>query len=362
MEGLSMWIQDAIHSINTEQIVHRNWTNALSESIANVLASAPGEVLSITGPSRVGKTRLISELTTRLIGEKEVLEDGSRPIIKVQAENSVKNNFFDSKDFYIRMLEAIKHPFYGVNAPNDPLGVERYKKLERVSEGTLRRALEIAIEYCHSQYIVIDEVQHVLRFYGGLNAAAAFLNSLKSLAQAKGVILVLVGAYPILDALKLSPHMLGREHLVHFPRYRETREDIKVFNQILSFYSQFLRFPSGIESLHPWNEFLLYGSLGCIGLLGRWIRAALANTWARGDDVLDLYHFEETIRSEEKTREIEEEILIGEQALRKPSAGKREINSEKIIEKVTIKEKSKKKSNKKPFQRNPKRMPIAGRA
>lgn len=357
-----MWIDEAIEKIKTEQIAHRNWTTSLSESFSNLVASAPGEVLSITGPSRVGKTKLISELSTLLIGKKDLLDNGSRPIIKVFATNSVKNNFFDSKDFYIRTLEAIEHPFYGLNAANDPYGVERYKKLDRVSEATLRRALEVAIEVCNSKYFVIDEIQHVLRFYGGINAASAFLNSLKSLAQEKGIILVLVGAYPILDALKLSPHMLGREHLVHFPRYRETREDLKIFNQILTFYSEFLHLPDGMKTLHPWNEFLFYGSLGCIGLLEKWLRSALANALAKGDTILKLRHFEETVRSEEKLTSIEEEILIGEEALRKPSVRKSKVKEkdEKIIEAKKTKDKPKK-TNKKPFQRNPKRMPIEGR-
>ena len=77
-------------------------------------------------------------------------------------------------------------------------------------------------------------VQHILRFYGGLKAAAAFLDSLKSLAQDTKIILVLVGAYPILDALNLSPHLLGREDPIHFPRYSINKEDIVVFGSELA--------------------------------------------------------------------------------------------------------------------------------
>jgi len=355
------WMLHAINKIKTEQLSHRNWKFALSESISTLIASSSGEVLSITGPSRVGKTRLVKELSILLVGEKETIDDGLIPVVYVLATNSVKNNFFDSKDFVIRALEAIKHPFYGVNAANDPWGVERYRKLDKISEANLRRALETAIENRKTLYLVIDEVQHILRCYGGIAAASAFLNSLKSLAQQTNIILVLVGAYPILEALRLSPHMLGREHLVHFPRYSVKHDDLIVFNQILLFYSNYVHLPIGVGSLCDWNEYLFNGSLGCIGLLEKWLRTALANVIASGDTVLELKHLERTIKSDDKLYRIEEEILDGEKLL--ASSGKCINNLNNSEEKIIEVDKRKKitKNKRKPFQKKPRRYSVKGR-
>jgi len=356
------WVDEAIKKIQTEKIPHRNWRTALSESFSTLLSCSPGEVMCITGPSRVGKTKLLDELGKLLVGDEKSDDDGTMPIVSVLATNCVKNNFFDTKDFTIRALEAIKHPFYGVNAADDQWGFERYKLLHRTSEGDLRRSFETGIELRKTLYFVIDEVQHVLRFYGGIDAASAFLNSLKAFAQEKNIILVFVGAYPILDALRLSPHLLGREQLIHFPRYGLTKEDITIFNQILDFYNEFIRLEPGVKSLREWSEYLYYGSLGCLGLLEKWLRSALAKVRANGDDYLKISHLEHTRKPDDDISSILAELQDGEESIAKKDlfTAATETEKEKIIEpeKSTKKKQKKKKSKNKPFRTKPRRYPV----
>jgi hypothetical protein len=168
-----------------------------------LVASAPGEALIITGPSRDDRAKLTEELSRRLIDNEKGLDSRSRRIIKLLAGNSEKEKIFYTKDFYIRMLEAIQHPIYGANAQNGPDGIKRDKKVERATEVNLITALKIGIAYCQTKYIVIEEIQQVLSIYGGLKSFVFFLESLISLARDTGVVLVLVGDYPISDAVKM---------------------------------------------------------------------------------------------------------------------------------------------------------------
>ena len=109
-----------------------------------------------------------------------------------------------------------------------------------------------------------------------------------------------------------SPHLLGRKHEVHIPRYRETREDVLAFMEIIAFYDHIIRESSGESNLREWAEFLFQDSLDCIGLLQSWLRDALAIASATGPETLTKAHLMEAKLSASDRRIIEEEILEGE--------------------------------------------------
>jgi len=367
------WIDEAIRYILNTKINHRNWLNALYEALAVLSASEPGEILSIVGPNRVGKSKILDALLKFLIGEDSILLPGFVPYAKIVLANKTRQGFTDTKQFWIDALESIKHPFYGVNSPADKWGLERLRLLNNSSASTLQRVFEEAIDPMKIRYIVIDEIQHILRFYGGEKAAAFFLDDLKSIAQIKNLGLIVAGTYPTLEAMKLTNHAVGREYCVHFPRYQTTKDDIAIFNKILSLYSKVLHFEPGVNSLLEWNEYLYKGSIGCVGLLSKWLRSALAIAKSRNDSVLRIEHLEHTIRSIEKLSSLESEILVGEEALVKPRFSAKDsmhndvqfsesFESESADKKRTGKEKSSKKKKAKPFKTKPARYPVDGRS
>src|SRR5262245_10147622 len=116
------------------------------------------------------------------------------------------------------------------------------------------------------------------------------------------------GAYPLLDVVRLSPHLIGRKHNIHFPRYRPIPEDLVAFEEILEAYSQYLQLPKGISSLRDWREPLYEGSLGCIGLLEGWLREALALAMAREALSLTVEHLMSTRKSDSDLAELAREI------------------------------------------------------
>jgi energy-coupling factor transporter ATP-binding protein EcfA2 len=329
------------------RIAHRNWQEAVASLFALLIAASPGEIVVVTGPSRCGKTRLIDHICDLLFPDKSAFSGGKMPYVIVDAVNAGPNGSFSTKSFTLRMLAAINHPFYSIDN-FDPEQMNEYKLLKMASatEPTLRIALERAFIIRGVLYLFIDEAQHAKYATKGAMGAHAVLDSWKCFAKSTRVVLVIVGAYPILDILQNSPHMLGRKHQVHLPRYYSTEADVKEFIGILDAYETKLQ-TQGIKSELRTHSKLLYGgSLGCIGLLRAWLMRAYAYAQIHDNSISEKLLLA-TKLPDSDLREIALEIEHGEQILNgvKPVW---EIQKSKIAV-------SEIKPKKKPFQRNPKR-------
>lgn len=275
------------------------------------------------------------------------------PVVYVQASNCSVKGRFSTKSFTVRLLEAIQHPFYGTNAAK-PFDTTLYKFLDDTPEGILRPAFEKACIARRTIYVFVDELQHVLHTEREKDVAA-ILDSLKCMASDAKVILVFVGAYPLLNAMLHSPHLLGRKSQIHFPRYGITKDDIVAFQQILDVYSAWVRLPAGTSSLSNWSELLYEGSFGCIGLLERWLRSALAVASVSADtSVLRKEHLLASSMVEAEMKVIASEIAAGEELL----ATKENDNHASSASNSRGSGNAK---SHKPFQKKPRRYKVDGR-
>ena len=96
------WAYKSITNIKELYLPHRNWNNALSYAHAMLIASSPGEVVCITGPSRAGKTRLINSLEKLLVPRDDFKEFGLMPVVKILATNCSVRGAYSSKAFTLR--------------------------------------------------------------------------------------------------------------------------------------------------------------------------------------------------------------------------------------------------------------------
>ncbi len=348
------WIDHVLNEIKAQCIPHRNYRHAISDAMAALLASAPGEVVVITGPSRVGKSRLAGELVRLLAGGADQVLEDTMPIVSVQATNCSVDGSFSTKSFTVRCLEAVKHPFYGVGYGDDSWHTQRYRLLERTTESVLRPAFEHALRHRKTIYLIIDEAHHIRYCRGGDVDAAAILDSWKCLAAETRVVLVLVGAYPLINVLRLSSHLLGRKMQVHFPRYLADEDDLLIFEQILDSYSKLIRLPQAISSLRDWNEWLYMDTFGCIGLLSSWLRSGLAIAKSQNAAVLTEEHMRRARRPVAERQEMAKEIADGERALQAEG----DLNMEPA---PATGSQEKVRRGRKPFRKRPRRYAIGGR-
>lgn len=348
------WTDDAIHKIKILKVPHRNYERARSEALSILVASVPGEVVCITGPSRSGKSRLAGELGKLIVGERPTMGDEFMPIVAVLATNCTNQGVFRTKNFAIHCLEAIRHPIYGLAKLDDPWDISRHRHLEKISEGSLSNAFSQALKNRKTMYLFIDEAQHLTYALGGDSEAAAILDSWKCLAANASVVLVLIGAYPIVEVLHLAPHIIGRKHQVHLPRYYPTPEDLIAFLQILDAYSPLLRMPAAVGSLRHWADLLYTDSFGCLGHIESWLRATLAIARAENAETITEIHLRKSRKSYEDRRVIGQEIEQGEAALRADPI--EQDYGERIHSNAPPK-----KRKTKPFRKTPRRYPVGGR-
>lgn len=341
-----MTAAQVIARLNKTKIVHRNWRLALGEAFAALSMATPGDVVCITGPSRAGKTRLINELSCLLCGESNFERDGYLPAVIVDAENTGPHGKFSTKAFTLKMLQAVRHPVYS-DIGSDLSEDYSRNKSERATESTLRIALENAFRLRKTRFLIIDEAQHVRYVGRDSQGGCAVMDSWKCLAKTCDLVLVVVGAYPILQVIGNSPHLIGRKSQIHLPRYYATDQDLAEFGSILATYDQIIADIATDKILTHSAEMIYHGSLGCIGLLRNLIGRAAARSHATGENISSTM-LREVMFSKADLSAISEEIYQGEQLLE--PADTQEGASRNFPKTVNVPN-----NRGKPFQRKPKR-------
>jgi len=251
------------------QLEHKKWQEALANLFYCLSFAEVGDVVTLLGPSRVGKTRLIRAAIKLISGvsssDNEPLE---KPFVMVNAKNSGPGGRFITKQFIDSALRAANHPILS-NDVQSILGNSYSDYYDRNSESKLQVALGRLFKLRNTRYFVIDEAHHIGYASDRKNTPQAILDGLKCLAADEKVVLVLVGAYPLLDIISCSPHLCGRASVVHLPRYLPEQEDLVVFRDIILTYADRLGLDK--EVLNGEFEQLYSYSLGCIGLIRKWL-------------------------------------------------------------------------------------------
>ena len=359
------WVANVVERLNSKIVHHRNYSNARARVHSALLVRQPGEVIALTAPSRGGKTTIVKEVVRIHNPEDERSLMARRPVVLIRARNKSDKGQFTTRAFYLSALKAIRHPFFVLTGEDLVSNADLIRRMHNDSNDVLCDILENALEILGVKYLIIDEAQHIRYMVGKDVTASQVLESLKTLAEAIGCVIVFVGAYPILPVLKLAPHIVGRDYIVDIPRYRANdKGDMLAFEQTLQWFSKDIKFASGVKSLRDWNGLLFDGSLGVPGLLNAWVRNALSEMLARGDSKLALEHVRLARKPGPDDSELLSEIEAGEEYLAEwnykdgPEPAPHE-NAGKKDKKDKNGKRGKRKG--KPFQTKPKRRAAGGR-
>lgn len=260
---------DNVHVDLDFQLEHKKWEDALANLFYCLSFAETGDVVTLIGPSRVGKTRLI-RAAMKLISDTSFSDSAplGKPFVMVNAKNSGPGGRFITKQFIDSALRAANHPILSSDVQSI-LGNSYSDYYDRNSESKLQTALGRLFKLRNTRYFVIDEAHHIGYASDRKNTPQAILDGLKCFAADEKVVLVLVGAYPLLDIISCSPHLCGRASVVHLPRYLPEQQDLVVFRDITLTYANRLGLDKEVIS----GEFeQLYSySLGCIGLIRKWL-------------------------------------------------------------------------------------------
>jgi len=323
------------------KITHREYKRVRDLSFSLAALAAEGSVIMIVGPTRVGKSQVGRELADMLTKFEPGRHPREIPLVSVEA-TTADNGYFSTKHFTIRALHEIHHPIFG--AMGDPDSPEGYSPRVRDSETLMRIALERGMEARSTRFLIIDEAHHILRRKGN-QRAPDILDSIKSLANTSKLVVILIGGYELLSAGLTSAHINGRLKIIHFPRYKYTREDLAEFDRVLKTISKLLPFPKG-ETLLDIRDSIYRGTFGNVGQVFEWNEAAIAAMVAEKKEFLERGHYQGT-RYLNQLTEIKKDIEVGESALKQVIVQKNlVVSAPKLqpVEKATT-------GSRKPFKR-----------
>lgn len=339
------------------KIPHRNWKQAFAEAFVLMTTAMPGEVISIVGPTRAGKTELLRQLGDAVCGVGHGQGD-EQPIVSIELVNDDAHARFTFRSFILQALEIVRHPFYSSCFADGWGDATVESRIERAREKTLNRALIRALIQRKTRFLIIDEAQHMRYVSKQTMAAVGVMDALKSMAKKANVVLVIAGTYPILEAINRSSHLEGRKYDIHLSRYHQTEHDLAEFLWILTNYDAVLELDKSLPSLVDCAELLYQGTFGCIGLVRAWLYHASALAATRQKKV-DLALIKETMKSPMQLYSIADEILTGETTLGiSPCSALKSAVEAEAPRIVTGK---KRKPGAKPFQRKAKRFEAENR-
>jgi hypothetical protein len=279
-------------------ISHKSAVLAEKRLFTQASLGSRGTVIFFLGPTRVGKSRIVSKLAIELA---KAIGDASVPVVLVEAATA-HGGLFSMRHFMLRALDQLNHPF-----------VDDYARVPKrtYTESDMRIMLERALKTCGTRIFIIDEAHHLLRTQDS-KKRGDYLDSLKSLANTARVILILSGGYELAIYGLDSAHLDGRTRLIEFPRYKSSKTDQKEFQGILKAIDAFLPWSKG-ESLLKAHEFIHAGTLGSLGLVLNWCEFAVCEMVALGETRLTRDHFS-TTRHAKIVQTIYSEIRSGEAA------------------------------------------------
>ena len=269
----------------------------------------PGVTVLVIGPSRVGKTTLVQQLTRALRhrAQPRMRRDPEHiPVVRFTATGAASGRY-DWVDYYKAVLRQLADPF-----------VDRRAASLRTRD--LREATEEALSHRHPSAVIIDEAQHLAKANTGRRLQDQ-LDHLKCLENRTGVSHVLVGTYEMRPFRTASAQLACRSLDVHFPRYDATAQpDRRAFRSVL--WALQRQLPVAQEPClteEQW-QFLYARSIGCIGLLKLHLNRALERALAEDADTVTEAHLRATALAEDRVRLALSAALAGEAELTESAA------------------------------------------
>lgn len=321
IELLQANIKERVDYFKGRMINHSMLENAFNKAIAALDSTSGPQVITLTGPTGVGKTTVARRLYKHLVDvyKNEVLADPS--MVPVLGINAVPPNgaMFNWKDFYYRLLEKNGDVLLDRKL-NMPLQGNMFPELlfpphsESSTADALRRALERCIKRRRTKYVIIDEGHHLLMVKDHDRLECQF-ESLKSLAIETGAIIVLVGTYRLLDIRDHSGQLVRRSEIIHFPRY-----DFREKGQRSAFASVLKEFQEKMPLAVMPNllldaEYFYIKTAGCIGILKDWLARCLEQAIREKRKTFDMKFASRFALDNKGLRTIIGEAIAGEAKL-----------------------------------------------
>jgi DNA polymerase III delta prime subunit len=289
----------------------------------------------IYGPSGVGKTTMIRQISRRL---NEILpvattdrssyrHGSSEPVPLLLIETRPPDGgAFNRADYYRTALKLLGEPFYerrllvdiDTEQTIEKKGRGRSKATQFNDSPELRHALEAAMAKRGVRAVILDEAQHLMKIGSGASGGKLLdqLDWIKSMTNVTGVLHILIGTYELLNFRNLSGQASRRGLDLHFPRYLfQHEQDRQDFQGVLLALLKQVPLTTDLPALMQHWFYFYERSIGCIGVLKDWLIRAVAAAIRDGSDTLTQGRLEEHALSLSQCERMALDAIEGEQKL-----------------------------------------------
>ena len=263
----------------------------LNEALDTVLdAIAPGlepEIVLVFGPTGVGKSTLLDALARRL------LEDMQRTVC-MEIKPPGSRGFEFSSMFWQRFartaFEAFAEERLCPDAEAARLRLGGGPRQSRPSADELRDGVLSNLRSLQARAVLLDEAQHMTQIRGGRKQADQ-LDVIKGCVNDTQIPHVLAGTYDLRVMVAPNDQLGRRSTVVHFPPYDvNDPADREAFADIFVKLVKALPLPEprrSWDALDPHLEDVYLGSVGCVGVLKKWLVKSLHKALKSGVEVVD---------------------------------------------------------------------------
>ena len=306
--------KERLHYFRNHSVIHPILKETKDKLWNAIYGSAPGSIVSVIGPTGVGKTLLCNFVEQKIQQRYKVQLETDReriPLVKVEAVSPPNGNF-DWKNYFSDVLQELAEP-----AVDRKIDLDKLKMYSNTANDTrasltkLDKVLVKAIKHRRPKTILTDEAQHFTAMSSGRKLLDQ-QNTIKSIANRTKTTYVLFGSYELMSLRNLNAQVSRRSVEIHFRRYNhEIPEDLKAFKGVLRQFQNYLPIEETVDLVSEWR-FFYERSIGCIGVVKEWLNQALAMALEEDSNKLELRHLQSTALAPVKAIKLQEEIVDGE--------------------------------------------------
>jgi nucleoside-triphosphatase THEP1 len=316
---------------------HPMIARTLDQMLTHTASPSGNSIITLIGPTGVGKTTLIKSLEDRVIErwKDEIERDpGFVPVVSVVAPESGERGF-SWRMLYSRLGDALHEPLMARKLETRQEGGRTTVSLP--SGGSTATGMRMAVDKImlqrRTKLVIVDEALPLLKQNGG-NTLLNHMNAIKTFGSG-AAILVLVGSYDLQELATLNDQVARRIGVVHFSRYLTGEVDHEDdFKQAIRKLQG--RLPiHGVPDLTEYAEDLHMACMGCVGLLKTLLATALEysmkNNGRWSQDFL-----EQSALSEEAFETILKATVLGEARIKHAVIGSGSFKSFRAKSKAVL--------------------------
>lgn len=302
-------------------VVHPHLKKAYEEFRDAVSNPGGASLIFLFGPTGVGKTTLLRQITKVMIEEhcSGIAKDSDYLPVATAEARAPESGSFDWKGYYQGVLASL------TELPVPASWIPKRSKLKKSKPyqrnigsstshlSTLREQVIVNIRHRRLIVFLTDEAQRFSKMASSSRQQAQ-MDAIQSMASMTNTLHGLFGTYELLEFRNLSGQLSRRSIDIHFPRYQaDCPEDLVEFQRVLKSFGEKMPLDSPPELETHW-EYFYERTIGCVGILKDWLTQAYRKALAENASTLTDQHWQPYAPSVSKCLQMAAEAIEGEKA------------------------------------------------